>query len=153
MAFITDDEINNLIDIPIQLPLTQLFPGAWIVLGTYEIPIDVPSSLTLRWMQMSLLETSDGTTTYTASNGCGGFTASATLGIYLNYTDINQAPTGAVVELGLSGPAPTTASRDLALAPYTTSTPGLYTVVLIADPTYYTKLTVNGALRANTNAL
>ena len=153
MAYITDDEINNLIDIPIQLPLTQIYPGNWLVLAAYQLPTDVPTTLTLRWLQMSLLEVSDGTTTYTASTGCGGFTANARLGVYYNYTDINTSPVGSAVEIDLSGVPPTTVSRDLALAPYSTSVPGLYSVVLIGDLTYYTKLTVNGCLRVSVNSL
>jgi len=151
MAFITEKQLEDTLDVPINLPLTQIVANDWLIVATVNLSISNPTSLTLRWLQLRTLDS------YGAGSG------SLSLGLFkdfnLNQTPWTQTPVEPLLALPFPVVTPTVLQRN-AYSPLTitASTPGIYSFVLgfyltttPSDPIQYVRATVNGQLRIDIN--
>lgn len=57
MALLTDSTVDNFIDIPAKLPLTELKSNNWIILASIEIAdVTNPIEFIYRWLQINVTE-------------------------------------------------------------------------------------------------
>ena len=75
MGYLTQDQLDQQLDLPVQLPLTDLQASQWLIISTFEITS--PQAFTLRWLQlqltaMSAVDSTGGTVVVTpdASGNC-----------------------------------------------------------------------------------
>lgn len=53
MSYITQKELDDRMDLPIALPVTELKPNSWLIASVYQI--QQPMQLTFRFLQLQLL--------------------------------------------------------------------------------------------------
>ena len=161
MAFITEKQLEDKLDIPINLPITQLLANDWLIVSVADIPEANPTTVTLRWLILRGI----------TSVGTG--TGSIELGLYKDF-NINISPwLQTPLETALVLPFPLTPSEELEgtnvnfvmrnpYSPLVISKGvqgfGLYSWVAffhltttVSDPSQYVRLTVNGQARIDIN--
>lgn len=148
MSFITSDQLQRLIDLPVSLPLTTLDPSEWLVISS--VTLVSPERMVLRWLQADILILADasGTVNTTTSQPnadgqCvflgGGATLNtpslglAFIGLYRDFDPlkqpVSQAAQEAPIIIGTSDSLPPIAAvRPLTAATYTD--PGTYSFVV-----------------------
>jgi hypothetical protein len=84
MAFLTENTIAKTLDLPINLPATELKMGDWLTVAT--IKLVYPMKLAYRFMTLQMLSSSVSTDLITAVNKVSPSLDLAFLGLYLNYS-------------------------------------------------------------------
>lgn len=54
MSYVTTQILDSILDLPVSLPLTDLYPNEWLVVST--VSIASPRAFTLRWLQVHLVK-------------------------------------------------------------------------------------------------
>src|SRR4051812_19540379 len=57
MPYLTQQYFDSINDLPVALPITDLYPEEWLIISTHLI--DTPQTLTLRWLQAFILSATD----------------------------------------------------------------------------------------------
>lgn len=171
MPYLTLAHLDAIVDLPVSLPLTDLFPQEWLVISTVQI--DTPQTLTLRWLQAFILTAQDpavvssvdGSVTLTADSS-GQVTLPpqtpqlvtpglglAFVGLYRDFNPLNSPAFQAAQESPLvlgdaTAVAPVTAVRSL--DPIVFSAAGAYSFVICNNTSNrLLRAVVNGQLRAS----
>ena len=142
MAYITDQELETKLDIPVNLPLTQLEAGDWLIVATFNIPSGTPTvKATLRILQIQM--------TFGVLGDSGG------IALHKNYNILNPPTVGAVELITVAGPAPTISARNpnlpLTLDGRNAGVPGTYYFVAFNSSVNPIKLIATGGVRIDIN--
>lgn len=153
MAYLTDSEVEDKIDLPVSLPLTEIYPGDWLIVSSVKVSELTPVRLSIRFLQIQLMALSDGTNTSAAGQKCGAqsLTGSVRIGLYKDYLNVSQTPSGPLLEVVASGVPAQIVSRDLSLEPAIFTEPGVYSVIVVGDPEYLAKVSAVGMIRMDLN--
>lgn len=84
MAFLTENSLARTLDIPINLPSTEVKMGDWLVAAS--IKLVYPMKLSYRFMTLQMLSSSVTTTDIIAANKISPSLDLAFIGLYLNYS-------------------------------------------------------------------
>jgi hypothetical protein len=84
MAFLTENTLSKTLDLPINLPSTELKMGDWLIVST--IKLVYPMRLSYRFMTLQMLSSSVTTSDIVAANKVSPSLDLAFMGIYLNYS-------------------------------------------------------------------
>jgi hypothetical protein len=169
MAFLTEQELDNQLDLPVSAPTILVEPQRWVIISS--VMVAAPSQLVLRQLQLQLVEVIDPYTSGSVvvspnSAGLCVFPPSditldnpdyglAYLGLYLGFVPpilpsaqaLQEPP---LVVGGVDTVAPAITARDTAPTVY--ATPGVYSFVLVNNTQNRgLKLTVNGQVRVVLN--
>ena len=169
MGYLTQDQLDQQLDLPVQLPLTDIPPNQWLVVSTFLI--NTPQAFTLRWLQLHLIAQSAtnslGSTvvvTPDASGNCvfpaqGPNLVVSTLGLvyvglYSAFDPLKQPSLQAAQEAPLYVPynaallPPQFAVRALTSTTYIS--PGVYSFVVVNNTTNQLQsVSVSGQVRVN----
>lgn len=167
MSYVTTKVLDSLIDLPVSLPLTDLYPNEWLVVST--ISIAAPRAFTVRWLQVHLVQILDpslveGAVIYPNSSGTCDIPSQvpsiitpgmglAWLGLYRNFDPMKlpsfQAAQEAVVQVGDAATVPPIyAARSL--TPVTFAADGAYSFVIVNNTSNrMLRLAVTGQARLN----
>jgi hypothetical protein len=83
MAFITENSLAKTLDLPINLPSTELKMGDWLVVAT--IKLVYPMKLKYRFMTLQMLSSNVATSDILTVNKISPSLDLAFIGLYLNY--------------------------------------------------------------------
>jgi hypothetical protein len=84
MAFITENSLAKTLDIPINLPSTELKMGDWLIVAT--IKLVYPMKLKYRFMTLQMLSSNVATSDILTVNKISPSLDLAFIGLYLNYS-------------------------------------------------------------------
>lgn len=170
MAYLTLNHLDSIVDLPVSLPLADLYPLEWLVVSTVQIAS--PQTLTLRWLQAFIL-TSQDPSVVNSSDGSIVLTPDASgqvtlppqtpqlttvglglafVGLYRNFNPLNSPAFQAAQESPLilgdtTAEVPITAVRRL--DPTVFSAAGAYSFVVCNNTSNrLLRIVVNGQLRA-----
>lgn len=121
MAYLTENTVNNMIDIPITLSSTDLRMGDWVVVSV--VRIITPMRLTYRMCNISISASSVDTSLITSGNKLFGNNGLAFLTLRRNYISGNPGEAGGLDSLVAYGLG--VYSRDFT-QPVVVVTPGVY---------------------------
>jgi len=171
MPYLTQDHLNAIVDLPVSLPLADLYPKEWLVISTVQI--STPQALTLRWLQAfiitsqdpSIVSSTDGSVTLTA-DADGSVTLPpqtpqlvtaglglAFVGLYREFNPLNSPAFQAAQESPLvlgdaTSAVPVAAIRPL--DPVVFSAAGAYSFVICNNTSNrLLRTVVNGQIRAS----
>lgn len=169
MPYLTQDQLDQQLDLPVQLPLTDLPADQWLVVSTFEI--NTPQAFSLRWLQLHLIaQSAVGSTggavvvTPDSSGNCvfpaqGPSLVVPTLGLvyvglYSNFNTLQPPALQAAQEAPLYIPynaallPPQYAIRSLTPTAY--SSPGVYSFVIVNNTlNQLQSVAVSGQVRVN----
>ncbi len=171
MPYLTEAQLNSIVDTPVSLPITDLHPQEWLVISSALIGGN--QTLTLRWLQGYILSaddpaainTSDGSVIVTPdSTGQCIFPPQAPqlivpnlgiafIGLYRDFKPLSspafQSPQEQLLLIGdVTSVPPVSAVRTL--VPTSFSTPGTYSFVICNNTSNrLLRVVANGALRVN----
>jgi len=83
MAFLTEAKVAKTLDIPVNLPATEVKQGDWLIVAT--IKISSPMKLTYQFMTLQMLSSSVDTSLIVAGNKVSPSLDLAFIGLYRNY--------------------------------------------------------------------
>ena len=84
MAYLTEARLDSVMDIPLSLPSTTLQQGDWLVVGSVQILS--PMTLTYKFANLDLLDSTVDTTQIQAVNKIFGNLGLVYLSLWLNYS-------------------------------------------------------------------
>lgn len=171
MPYITQSQLDAIVDLPVSLPIADLYPEEWLVVSTAKIT--TPQTLTLRWLQAWILTADDpavvssvdGSVTVQAdSSGLCTFPPQAPelittglglafIGLYRDFDPLRSPAFQAAQEAPLvignaTSNAPVSAIRSL--TPVTYSADGAYSFVICNNTSNrLLRVVVSGQLRAS----
>jgi hypothetical protein len=169
VAYVTQDQLDAQLDLPVQLSLTDLPANQWLIVATFRL--DSPQAFVLRWLQLHLIELvpvdSTGNTLVVLPDAQGNCVFPATgpqlvtaglglvyLGLYRAFDPLKQPSFQAAQEAPLFidyNPAllpPLYAIRSL--EPTTYASPGVYSFVVVNNTTnQLARVSVEGQVRLN----
>jgi hypothetical protein len=149
MSFITSEQLQRIIDLPVSLPLTTLDPSEWLVISS--VTLVSPERMILKWLQSEILILADiygtvntATSSPNADGQCvflgGGATLNtpslglAFIGLYRDFDPLKQPSSQAAQEaplvVGTSSSLPPIAGVR-ATTPTTYTDPGTYSFVVV----------------------
>ena len=146
MSYVTEKLLEDKIDVPIQLPATELLAGNWLVVTCIRIPTETLVTLSLRFLQLKLLELVGSEADCTVPED-----VNVKLGLFQDFNgqaspDSQTAVQGEILQSAV--PAPSTVERDFATT-LRLEEPGTYSWVVWTDSN--AKLAVTGAVRVDVN--
>jgi hypothetical protein len=136
MAYLTERKLSNTLDIPVNLPTSEIKMGDWVVIAT--IKLVAPARLTYRMMNLNFVSSTVPLSNITAANRIVPNFGLCYVGLYYNYTSGDPSALGALDILSAS-------SFDVHMR---TSTP----VVTAAEGTY-SWIAVNNVQFSEQNSL
>ena len=169
MGYLTQDQLDQQLDLPVQLPLTDLQAEQWLIISTFELVS--PQAFTLRWLQLQLIAMSavygSGSTIVVAPDSVGNcvFPAQgpnlvvptlglAYVGLYNAFDPLHQPSFQAAQEAPLYIPynaellPPQYAVRSLSPTIYAAA--GVYSFVVVNNTTNQLQsVSVSGQVRVN----
>jgi hypothetical protein len=171
MPYVTQSQLDSTVDLPVSLPIADLYPEEWLVISTAKIA--VPQTLTLRWLQAwiltaddpAVISSVDGSVTVQAdSSGLCTFPPQAPelvteglglafVGLYRDFDPLRSPAFQAAQETplilgGVTSVAPVDAVRPL--DPVTHTAAGAYSFVICNNTSNrLLRVVVNGQLRAS----
>src|SRR6056297_1916112 len=127
MAYVTERQLEDKIDVPIQLPATKLLDGDALIVTSIHVPNDALVTLSLRFLQLRLLEVA-------AQEDCTvPEDVSVKLGLFKGYNFQTDPESQAVLAeeriLEVIPPSPSLDQRDYQTV-LTISDPGTYSWVV-----------------------
>lgn len=84
MAYLTERKLSNTLDIPINLPTTEIKMGDWIVVAT--VKIDAPTRLTYRMLNLDFVSSTVDLGNITSDNRIVPNFGMCYVGLFYNYT-------------------------------------------------------------------
>jgi hypothetical protein len=84
MAFLTERKLDNTLDLPINLPATEIKMGDWVVIAT--IRLSAPSRLTFRMLHLNFISSTFGLDKIRAQNRINANGSFCYTGLYFNYS-------------------------------------------------------------------
>jgi hypothetical protein len=176
MPYLTQAQLDSTVDLPVALPLADLYPEEWIILSTHQIQSG--QSLSLRWLEASVFSADDPTLTRTSDGQLVLQVAQAGdvvippqtpqlvleglglafLGVYRDFNPLQTPATQAAQE------APLVLGSTISVAPFS-GRRSLETPLILTDPGAYSfvlanntsnrllRIVVNGAVRATLGVL
>lgn len=84
MAYITENQLSNMMDVPVALPATDLRMGDWVVVSTVKVV--APMRLTYRMANLNVMLATVDTALVTNGNKIYGNLGLAYLALRLNYS-------------------------------------------------------------------
>lgn len=90
MAYLTERQLNNTLDVPVNLPSTEIKMGDWLIVAS--IKIAAPMRLTYRFMNLQLIAASVDLEDIRPVNRVNPNLQLAYVGLYFNY--ISGSPGG-----------------------------------------------------------
>lgn len=130
MAYLTERKLSNTLDIPVNLPATEIKMGDWIVIAT--ISLVTPAKLTYQMMNLNFISSTfalGNLTPYNLVDANGSF---CYVGLYLNY--VSGSPGTAIaldlLKAGSFGVFTRTAN------PVVTVQPGTYSWIAVNNIQY-----------------
>jgi hypothetical protein len=84
MAFLTENTLAKSLDLPINLPSTELKMGDWLTVATIKLVF--PMKLSYRFMTLQMLSSNVTTSDIVAANKISPSLDLAFIGLYLNYS-------------------------------------------------------------------
>jgi hypothetical protein len=147
MAYITENDLDNTLDLPVQLPLTKIAPGDWLALSSFCLAS--PQTLNLRLLQLQVLAI-DVSSPYTLNQTGLGI---CYLGLYKDYTDYTTPPTNpleVIIVGNVTTPPPVFSQRTTIITTY--SNPGLYTFIVTNNTTGNLTCSALGQIRLKISA-
>lgn len=171
MSYLTQHQLDQAVDLPLSLPIADLFPEDWLIVST--IAITPPQTLTLRWLQAFIL-TADDPSVISSSSGAVITQPNASgecvfppqqpslvtpglglafLGLYRNFNSLSspsfQSPQESPLILGsITSIVPVTAIRIT--DPIILSADGAYSLVICNNTkNRLLRVVVSGQLRAS----
>jgi hypothetical protein len=100
MAYITTTQLTNIIDLPIQLPATELKMGDWLVVGTVKIAM--PQRLRYRFLNLQLHSANVDIANISATNKVLGNLGYAYVALRRDYSAGNPGGAGGLEVLNIS---------------------------------------------------
>jgi hypothetical protein len=167
MAFVFEDRLLSLFDLPVQLPQTQVPAGGWLAVAT--VKLDEGQTLDLRWLQIYVAAVEN----VNANDPCGAVGRSvinpdflpgslAALFLIKDWVPGSDPWTQTVLEtllcpsdyaLASDATVPIISVRNMT-APLQISTPGIYTFVILNNSVNRNvSITVDGAVTVDVDAL
>lgn len=147
MAYITEKQLEDKIDVPIQLPATEILAGNWLIVTCIKIPTETVVTLTLRFLQLRLLELVGSEADCSVPED-----VNIKLGLFkdFNFQTSPDSQTEVEGELILQAtvPAPSTVERDFGTT-LRLEEPGTYSWVVWTDAD--AKIAVAGTVRVDVN--
>jgi len=125
MAYLTENMLSNVVDIPITLYSTDLRMGDWVVLATTKIV--TPMRLTYKVASLSLSASTVNPIDITNGNKVYGNLGLVYIAMRLNYTSGNPGEAGGLDSLVATGLG--TFSRDPSVV-VTVTEPGVYSWII-----------------------
>lgn len=125
MAYITENQLSNTVDIPVALPATSLRMGDWLVVAA--VKVIAPMRLTYRYANLQLLSANVDMSLITSGNKIYGNLGLVYLALRYNYTNGSPGAAGGLDVLVNSSVGDVT--RDTAVSIVMTE-PGVYSWVL-----------------------
>jgi hypothetical protein len=126
MAYLTENKLDNVLDIPVSIAATELKQGDWLVVATTKVV--QPMLLTVRYMTLQILACSVAITNIAAGNRVNGNLGLVYLALRKDYTGGDPSAAGGVetliaTDLGIF-------ARDTAVPLYVTA-PGTYSWLIV----------------------
>jgi hypothetical protein len=120
MAYLTERKLSSTLDVPINLPTTEIKMGDWIVVAT--VKITAPTRLTYRMLNLNFVSSSVALSNLTSDNRIVPNFGLCYVGLFFNYVsgDPSQIPALDVVKADNFGLVERTAT------PIVTVTEGTY---------------------------
>jgi hypothetical protein len=100
MGYLTTSKLTNIIDLPIQLPATEIKMGDWLVIGS--IKIAEPMRLLYRFLNLQLHTSSVDIADISAVNKVSGNLGYAYVALRRDYSAGNPGAAGAIEVLNIS---------------------------------------------------
>jgi hypothetical protein len=100
MAYITTTQLENIIDVPIQIPATELKMGDWLVIGSVKIA--TPQRLRYRFLNLQLHSSNVDLANIAATNKVLGNLGFAYVALRRDYSAGNPGSAGALEVLNIS---------------------------------------------------
>jgi hypothetical protein len=100
VAYITTTQLTNIIDVPIQLPATELKMGDWLVVGTVKIA--TPQRLRYRFLNLQLHSANVDIASISATNKILGNLGYAYVALRRDYSAGNPGGAGGLEVLNIS---------------------------------------------------
>jgi len=122
MAYLTEARLDSVMDIPISLPSTTLQQGDWLVVGSIQIL--APMTLTYRFANLDLINSTVDATQIRSVNQIFGNLGLVYLSLWLNYSSGSSPGAAGALDV-LIAPTLGTFQRDLTKV-VTLNTPGVY---------------------------
>lgn len=101
MAYLTEQKLSNVLDVPISLPATDLRQGDWVVVATTKVVL--PMRLTYRVANLQVLTSSVDTASITNGNKIYGNLGLVYLAMRLNYGSGSPGAAGGLDALVANG--------------------------------------------------
>jgi hypothetical protein len=132
MPYLTERKLSNTFDVPVNLPITEIKMGDWLLLATFKL--DAPTRLTYRMMHLSFISSTVPLTNITAANKIVPNFGLLYVGLFLNYTSGDPSGLAAldVLQTDNLGIVERTA------APIVTVTPGTYSWLAVNNVQFST---------------
>jgi hypothetical protein len=126
MAYLTENKLANVIDIPVSLSATELKQGDWLLVASAKIT--QPMTLTVRYMSLQLLACNIGITHIDTSNLVYPNLGIAYLALRKDYVGGNPGSQGALESLSATDLGIFTRNINV---PIILSTPGVYSWLIV----------------------
>ena len=125
MSYLTERKLSNTLDVPINLPTTEIKMGDWVVIATVKIV--APTLLTYRMMNINFVSSTIALANITSVNRIVPNFGLCYVGLFLNYTsgDPSSVPALDVLQANAFGVQARTA------APIVTATEGTYSWIAV----------------------
>lgn len=125
MAYITENQLSNMMDVPVALPATDLRMGDWVVVSTVKVV--APMRLTYRMANLNVMLATVDTALVTNGNKIYGNLGLAYLTLRLNYSTGSPGAAGGLDVLVANALGIT--SRDASTSVVVT-VPGIYSWIV-----------------------
>lgn len=126
MAYLTDSKLNNVFDLPISLPATEVKMGDWLIVASVKIV--QPLKLTYRWCSLQMLSASVALSDITSANRVYGNLGNLYLALRKDYVSGIPGAPGAIEVLSTLATGIT--SRDISVV-RTITDPGTYSWIIV----------------------
>jgi hypothetical protein len=123
-GYLTSSKLSNILDLPVQIPATEVKMGDWVVIGT--IKIATPQRLRFRFLNLQLHTANVSISDITATNKILGNLGYAYVALRRDYSSGNPGAAGALEVLNISEIGLVERATDEAI--YTT--PGRYSWII-----------------------
>lgn len=124
MGYVTTSKLTNILDLPVQIPTTEIKMGDWVVIGS--VKISTPARLRFRFLNLQLHAANVAMGDISASNKVLGNLGFAYVALRRDYSAGNPGAAGALEVLSIS--AIDLAERSSVETIY--STPGRYSWIV-----------------------
>lgn len=125
MAYLTDSKLNNVFDLPISLPATEIKMGDWMIVSSVKIV--QPLKLTYRWCSLQLISASVSLGDITSANRVYGNLGNLYLALRKDYVSGAPGAAGAIEVLSTQAIGITTRSVEIVR---TITEPGTYSWII-----------------------